>query len=399
MSVNTPQQESDERDANLCEGFVTPDLNSNVPVCEEGGDDVEGLEHDGHGSHIGSVKEKVTINVEAEKTISLGRTLGVEEIEDFAPDVQEVLRTEGNSGKADLVRGLRIRHEVSFIMIQETQFVDMGLVDVALFWGRGEFCFEWVPSAGRSGGLLSIWDPKVFSMAGVTKLRNRLLVSGSIKGCGSVNHLLNVYAPHNIVAKRVLWDAIGDLIGEGVGLWTVAGDFNAVRSECERRNSIYNASEANEFNDFLDAKNLQEYSLKGRRFTFVAGDKLSRIDRIFVNWEFFMTWPNAEYIALAREGFANVVRNAVCEDVFDGEPDLVLLRKFKKLKRVIASWIEQCKQKEDGEKQILQKELTILDEVMEERQITEVEVWVLEETKRRLREIESCHQRDLKQKA
>ncbi|MFS7938320.1 hypothetical protein Hanom_Chr05g00438261 [Helianthus anomalus] len=42
MSVNTPQQESDERDANFCEGFVTQDLNSNVPVCEDGGDGVEG---------------------------------------------------------------------------------------------------------------------------------------------------------------------------------------------------------------------------------------------------------------------------------------------------------------------------------------------------------------------
>ncbi|MFS8006721.1 hypothetical protein Hanom_Chr14g01252511 [Helianthus anomalus] len=95
MSVNTPQQESNERDANFYEGFVTPDLNSNVPVCEEGGDGVEGLEHDGHGSHMGFVKEKVTINVETEKTISLGRALGVEEIEDFASDVQEVLRSEG----------------------------------------------------------------------------------------------------------------------------------------------------------------------------------------------------------------------------------------------------------------------------------------------------------------
>ncbi|MFS7904747.1 hypothetical protein Hanom_Chr01g00039661 [Helianthus anomalus] len=32
MSVNTPQQESDERDANFCESFVTPDFNSNILI-------------------------------------------------------------------------------------------------------------------------------------------------------------------------------------------------------------------------------------------------------------------------------------------------------------------------------------------------------------------------------
>ena len=79
------------------------------------------------------------------------------------------------------------------------------------------------------------------------------------------------------------WVEIGVLVGSGDGLWTVAGDFNSVRHESERRNSNFHISEANEFNEFVDNLNLHEFSLKGRRFTFVVGDKLSRIDRIFVN--------------------------------------------------------------------------------------------------------------------
>ncbi|XP_076898925.1 uncharacterized protein LOC143552647 [Bidens hawaiensis] len=281
------------------------------------------------------------------------------------------IRGLGNSSKADWVRGLRIHHEVSFMMIQETQFVDLGSIDVGRFWGRGDFCFDWVASHGRSGGLLSLWDPKIFAKTDVIKLSNCLLVSGNIKGCDGANHMLNVYAPHNAVDKRFLWAEISNLIGGGDGLWTVAGDFNAVRRECERRNSFFNTSEANEFNDFIDNSNLHEFSLKGRRFTFVAGDKLSRIDRIFVNWNFFMKWPNAEYVALGRkmsdhsplvlkttsrnfgpkpfrfynswlrrDDFGDVVKNSICGGGFVGDPDCILMQKFKKLRVNISIWAD-----------------------------------------------------------
>ncbi|XP_021975175.1 uncharacterized protein LOC110870296 [Helianthus annuus] len=290
------------------------------------------------------------------------------------------IRGLGNPGKADWVRGLRVHHEVSFIMIQETQFVDLDSVDVGRFWGRGDFCFDWVASAGRSGGLLSLWDPKVFAMREVSKFSNCLLVSGNIKGSGVSNHMLNVYAPQNVVAKRGLWAEIGELIGDGDVLWMVAGDFNSVRSEGERRNSIFNASEANEFNDFIDNTNLHEYSLKGRRFTFVVGEKLSRIDRIFVNWNFFMEWPSAEYVALEmnksdhsplvlktvyrnfgpkpfrfynswldREDFGEVVRKSIGEGHYVGHPDTRLTGKFKSLRKDISVWVDECKKKELGE--------------------------------------------------
>ncbi|XP_022030902.1 uncharacterized protein LOC110931837 [Helianthus annuus] len=188
------------------------------------------------------------------------------------------IRGLGVSSKADWIRGLRVHHEVSFIVLQETQYVSMDSVDVGRFWGYGDHSFDWVPSSGRSGGLLSIWDSQVFTMERVVKNNNWLLVSGTVKGKSSLFHFLNVYSPQNLVSKRALWREICSLIGEGNGRWIVAGDFNSVRCAEDRRNSVFNVGEANEFNDFIDESNLHEYSLKGRRFTFVAGNKLSRID-------------------------------------------------------------------------------------------------------------------------
>ncbi|XP_035845334.1 uncharacterized protein LOC110933686 [Helianthus annuus] len=207
----------------------------------------------------------------------------------------------GLRAKAEWVRRLCVQQQLSLIMLQETLNSNLDGEVLERFWGRGDFQFEWVGFVGRSGGVLTVWDPAVFTLLEVKKFANCLLVSGIIKGSGVMSHYLNVYAPKNQVEKRNLWSEISSIIGVGDGFWTVAGDFNSVRLVSDRRNSKFSLSTAQEFNGFIDDANLHEYSLKGRRFTYVVGDKMSRIAKIFANWNFFMDWPNAEYLALARE--------------------------------------------------------------------------------------------------
>ncbi|XP_021996297.1 uncharacterized protein LOC110893498 [Helianthus annuus] len=306
------------------------------------------------------------------------------------------IRGLGCSGKTEWVRGLRVHHEVHFILIQETQFSSLDTVDIGRFWGRGDFSFEWVPSAGRSGGLLSIWDSKVFAVEDVQKYSNCLLVTGKVKGSGVSNHLLNVFVRIPWWRKGFFGQKLMGLLvmGMGYGRWQ-------------------------EFNCFIEKANLHEYSLKGRRYTFITGDKLSRIDRILVNWNFFSEWPAAEYLALdrnrsdhsplvlktvsrtfglkpfrffnswlGREDFSVLVKEAMVNGVFEGAPDTLIMLKFKRLRSLISVWAIYCMEKECGERRILEEELGQLDVILEERQLTEEEVWSLEEIKRRLRELD-----------
>ncbi|XP_022039958.1 uncharacterized protein LOC110942488 [Helianthus annuus] len=203
-----------------------------------------------------------------------------------------------------------------------------------------------------------------------------------------------------------------------------------MRQASDRRNSKFSLSAAQEFNGFIDDANLHEYSLKGRRFTYVVGDKMSRIDRIFVNWNFFMDWPNAEYLALAREesdhcplvlktmsrnfgpkpfrfynswlgreDFYGVMRKALEDKVFAGNPDDRIMKKFRWLRKVIGEWNVKRIEKEKQEKAVLEEELHNVELDMESRDLSEEEKWVLEETRRRLRQLEDFHQRDLNQKS
>ena len=79
------------------------------------------------------------------------------------------IRGLGVPGKVVWVREMRRQQEVSFVMLQETQHSSLDSIDLGNFWGRGEFLYDWVEANGRSGSVLSMWDPSVFSVLEIKK--------------------------------------------------------------------------------------------------------------------------------------------------------------------------------------------------------------------------------------
>ncbi|XP_021995822.1 uncharacterized protein LOC110893005 [Helianthus annuus] len=207
--------------------------------------------------------------------------------------------------------------------------------------------------------------------------------------------------------------------------WVVGGDFNCVRDRAERRNSKFMASVSNEFNEFIDKVGLHEFNLKGRKFTFVSGNKCSRIDRIFVLWNGFNEWPNAEYRALARdksdhsplilnvearnygakrfrffnswlsrEDLEEVVVTVVKDYVGQGPPDLIFMNKLKKVKQAIIEWRKKVNIEDAEEELNLKQDIIELDALVEDRDLTEAEQWVHIELNKKLKELEVCKAKD-----
>lgn len=92
---------------------------------------------------------------------------------------------------------------------------------------------------GRSGGIISIWDPHVFVRSHTFSSRHFLAVSGHWLGFPGTTTLVNVYGPQSIQEKRKLWADLLDLKRSIDGTWVFLGDFNAVRYEQERLNSRF----------------------------------------------------------------------------------------------------------------------------------------------------------------
>ncbi|KAJ0734229.1 putative endonuclease/exonuclease/phosphatase [Helianthus annuus] len=340
------------------------------------------------------------------------------------------IRGLGRIDKGEWISNIRVSNEVAFVMLQESQFASLQGVDVGRFWGRGAFEYDFVDATGRSGGLLSLWDQKIFHKSSIQKSRYFLAVHGFIKGSGMKIVLVNVYAPQKNAEKRLLWRELERLVQHDDAYWIVGGDFNCVRDSSERKNTNFNAALSKKFNDFLDKVELHEYGLKGRNFRWVSSNKCSRIDRIFVSLNFLNDWPMAEYRALARDksdhsplilkveyrnygpkpfrffnswldrsGFDEVIKEAVKSFREFGAYDVSLLRKFKHIRNCILEWKKEKITLEQDEFRSILVDLEELDKVVENRDLLEEEQWVFYEGKMRIKELEDYKSKDLRQRA
>ncbi|XP_076913004.1 uncharacterized protein LOC143571474 [Bidens hawaiensis] len=174
------------------------------------------------------------------------------------------------------VKGLKLSFVVSFLAIQESKIVNPSRWFLGQFWGKSAFNFAYVSAIGSAGGLICLWDPGIFSIVDVVKSRHCLIVAGYIPGCEHRLNMVNVHAPNDLAGRRGLWAEIIGYIRSMEGLWVLLGDFNEVHCPEERLNSEFYPSNAAYFNDFTHEADLREYSLNGRRFTYMSskGDKL-----------------------------------------------------------------------------------------------------------------------------
>ncbi|XP_022019183.1 uncharacterized protein LOC110919213 [Helianthus annuus] len=250
-----------------------------------------------------------------------------------------------------------------------------------------------VPSVGRSGGVVSIWDPSVLKVHDSIKHSNFLLTLGVLKGSNKAINIINVYAPQKVPLEKALWDEIGSVMGNYTGRRVILGDFNTVRWKEERRNSNFNNNCALNFNNFIYDNGLREYDMKGRRFTYLNdnGNKQSNIDRVLVSQDFFSDCPVACLRALPRVHSDHCPIILVCADKNFGPKPF----------RIFNSWLEI--KDFDG---VVNKEIVNMGggggdadvALMKKfRAIGEEEEWAKAECLKYIKELEEYKVKDLKQ--
>ncbi|XP_022011664.1 uncharacterized protein LOC110911363 [Helianthus annuus] len=231
----------------------------------------------------------------------------------------------------------------------------------------------------------------------------------------------------------MVWDNIREVISSGSCQWVLLGDFNAVRFPEDRKNTGFNRTCAKDFNEFIDETGLVEYSIRGRKFTFLApnSNKLNKIDRVLVSKDFFEAWPDACFGVLPRlhsnhcpliletsrknfgakpfrffnswlekEGFDDLVETVVGLFVMEGGlPDVVLTKKFKHLRTCIKRWRNDMEIKENEDFLRDKEELENMDNIVESTDLNEEVCWIKEECMNNIRVQEYLAAMDLKQKS
>ncbi|GJV74764.1 RNA-directed DNA polymerase, eukaryota [Tanacetum coccineum] len=165
--------------------------------------------------------------------------------------------------------------------IQETHSLKIDSFKAKSLWGNFQFDYAVCPSSGRSGCLVSIWDPNVFI---IFPSENLLIVEGIWTSSHLQCFMINVYAPQEDRKKETLWHNILDFKDRNPGHYFIFGDFNVVRYTSKRIGTAFNPNSANAFNQFIRDGHLWDIPLGGHLFTRInnRGDKLSKLDRFLI---------------------------------------------------------------------------------------------------------------------
>ncbi|GJW85657.1 putative reverse transcriptase domain-containing protein [Tanacetum coccineum] len=263
--------------------------------------------------------------------------------------------------------------------------------------------FDYVVSSsvGYSGGLLCVWDPRMFKKDNVTISDYFVLIRGTWCPTSTNMLIISVYAPQDLSDKKMLWEYLNHIIGNWNGEVIIMGDFNEVRIKEECFGSHFNKQASNAFNKFIMLGGLVDVPLGGYDFTWShsSASKMSKLDRFLISEGMMLLCPNISAIyldwylsdhrpILLREssfdygpspfrifhfwfeldGFDNLVEKSWND--YKHSDDNAMTRLYNKLRRLkhhIRVWIKAYKVRTNSQKKDIKDELTSIDLRIDQR--------------------------------
>lgn len=191
----------------------------------------------------------------------------------------------------------------SVICFQETKREQFDLAFIHNFCPRrfNKFCF--LPSCGRSGGLLTVWNGSVFS--GVPVFSNDFSISVDFT-CLTSNRqwtLTNIYGPRTHAKKLQFITWLNDIDMPDECNWIALGHFNFLRSPDDKNKPGGNINDMLMFNEAISNLGLVELPLKGRNYPWsnMRDDPLLvKLDWCFTSFNWTLEFPDSEALPLAK---------------------------------------------------------------------------------------------------
>lgn len=216
----------------------------------------------------------------------------------------------GGKIKRRAIRELIIRENIDLACFQETKLQNITVNLCKQLWGDNNFDWAFSPSVNLGRGLLCAW--RIGSFMATEKFLNDKFIG--LKGFwgeeGAPCTITNVYAPCDLGEKIRLWeDLVQCRIRSNCQNWCLLGEFNAVCGPEERRGAVaaytQNRRESENFNKFIEAVELMDIPLLGKKFTWYRpnGLDMSRLDRFLVSNDWLLSWPDSVQEVLQREIF------------------------------------------------------------------------------------------------
>ncbi|PWA52820.1 RNA-directed DNA polymerase, eukaryota [Artemisia annua] len=274
-----------------------------------------------------------------------------------------------------------------FLGVQESKMTHLELFRLKTMWGNYSFDFACSMARGRSGGLISMWDPNAFIKERIWCDESYIIVKGRWTNSVGLCYMVNIYGPQDNEAKRNLWAKLLEFRRNHQGKFILFGDMNAVRDESER-------------------SGLLDLPLGGRLFTWTnkVGTKLSKLDRFLISEDVVdvmadirvtvldKLWSDHNPILLhclktdfgpspfklfhswfLRDGFDDFIKTELENISHNGVSEKGLHIKLKELKQKIKQWNFHYNQSQGHRKQEMVRRLKHVDDLIDSGQASNEE--------------------------
>ncbi|XP_028066189.1 uncharacterized protein LOC114269125 [Camellia sinensis] len=195
------------------------------------------------------------------------------------------IRGLGKREKRRGVKNLFSQHKVDFLLLQETKVATITNHLIHSIWPHNDSGFAAVKAEGSSGGIISVWDKSVFSVCECIQRPNFILLKGTISPDFDCI-LINIYAPNEARARKILWDELLSLRVSFDLPWCIGGDFNEIIRIGERKGCLTISASMKQLSDMVANLELRDLPLQGRSFTWSnnqEADRWSRLDRFLLH--------------------------------------------------------------------------------------------------------------------
>jgi len=217
------------------------------------------------------------------------------------------IRGLGGGIKARYLKHIITREDAVFVCLQETKAVQFSDARCYSLWGDNNVGWVHYERDNGGGSFLSMWRTDAFIYDNHIMGKGYIAVSGQHVKANCRCVVVNIYAACSLREKKVLWGELSRIkIASQDLIWCFCGDFNAVRSHCERKGTKEmgsQLSEIREFNRFIDANLLIELPFVGKNFTWFNsnGKAKSRLDRVLLSKDWMQMWPLCKQYVQRRE--------------------------------------------------------------------------------------------------
>jgi exonuclease III len=163
--------------------------------------------------------------------------------------------------------------------------------------------FEFLPSVGASGGVLTAWKGRLFT--GDLIFSNRFGISVNFTSMLNADSCVisNFYGPCTGEGKEEFTNWLKEIEMPKEIEWLVVGDFNLMRKPEDRNREGGDINEMFMFNEAISALGWNEVILQGRRFTWSnmqPSPLLEKIDWIFASNSWILKYPDTTAKGLGR---------------------------------------------------------------------------------------------------